>query len=59
MKFDILVKNIKNKQFDNQIFKKYSNVYFFSGSCRFWLQPSLQPNVVPNIYFVKHIYKTK
>ena len=32
MKFDILVKNIKNIHSNNQIFKIYNHVNFFSGN---------------------------
>ena len=33
MKFDILVKNIKNIHSNNQIFKIYNHVNFFNGNC--------------------------
>ena len=33
MKFDILVKNIKNIHSNNQIFKIYNHVNFFSKNC--------------------------
>ena len=35
------VKNVKNIQSNGQMFKIYSNINFFSGSCNHWLQPSL------------------
>ena len=33
MKFDILVKNIKNIHPNNQIFKIYNHVNFLNGNC--------------------------
>ena len=37
-KFNMCIKNIKNMQFNDQIFKIYSHVNFFSKSCSFRLQ---------------------
>ena len=58
MKFYMCIKNIKNMQFNDKIFKICNHVNLFSESCSLGLQLSLWPNFGP-LNQILGLYKQK
>ena len=55
MKFDMCSKNIKNIQFNIQIFKIYNTINLFSKGCSLRLQLCMYPNFSLNFDLLNNI----